>query len=183
MTRETHEVFGSSCTQASALDITTKRRLRNISPSIEQNPETQGPRKTWERLSNLFQCLWGKTSHLHFFFNLFISFTLFLHSTDHLFFPQPSLPSSYFIIPSRSKKQKASGSWHPLLETAKKGKALAQRISNSLLQPVLPYITVILHLEVGAQGETLPSPFDSQREREQKRGRLDMSQADSETGS
>lgn len=97
------------------------------------------------------------------------SFTLFLHSTDHLFFPQTSLPSSYFIIPSRSKKQKAGGSWHPLLETAKKGKALAQRISNSFLQPVLPYVTVILHLEVGEQGETLPSPFDSQREREQKK--------------
>lgn len=98
-----------------------------------------------------------------------LSFTLFLHSTDHLLFPQTSFPSSYFIIPSRSKKQKASGSWHPLLETAKKGKALAQRISNSLLQPVLPYITVMLHLEVGEQGETLPSPFDSQREREQKK--------------
>lgn len=40
--------------KASALDITTKRRLRNISPSIEQNPETQGPRKTWERLRVIF---------------------------------------------------------------------------------------------------------------------------------
>lgn len=51
----------------------------------------------------------------------------------------------------------------------KKGKVLTQIILNIPLQPVLSYIVVLLPLEEGELEEISLSPFDSQREREQKK--------------
>lgn len=73
-----------------------------------------------------------------------------------------------------------SGSWHPPLETSKEIEALAQSISDSHLQLIHLCTAVLLSLEVGEQGKMLLVPFNSHREREQKRGKLDTSQTDSE---